>query len=151
MKYLLIFFISFFLIKNTATAQSSFGTLEGKLTDKGTGEGLIAASVILYKTGETMPIAGASTDINGHYSIDSIPVGMYDVEFSYVGYKPTLVRKIEIKADAEMMIIGGLEEDESSDTGCGYYGYKIPLFSPYTFGTGYTYTAGDIQNMPTKW
>jgi hypothetical protein len=145
-------FSFFFLIKNTATAQSSFGTLEGKLTDKETGEGLIAATITLYKTGETTPIAGASTDINGHYSIDSILVGVYDVEFSYVDYKTVILQKIEIKTNNEMVIIGKLEEEGDTYIGCSLeiHTFYIPLISQDDFGTGRVYTSGDIQNMPIK-
>ena len=151
MKYLFIFFLSFFIIKNTATAQSNFGTLEGKLTDKETGEGLIFASIVVYKTGETTPIAGNSTDINGHFSINNIPVGVYDVEFNYVGYKPTLVRRIEINAGAEMMIVGSLEENTTVSHCDGIILYSTVLIGQGDFGTGRVYTAGDIQNMPAKW
>jgi hypothetical protein len=151
MKYLLIFFLSFFIIKNSATAQNNFGTLEGKLTDKETGEGLIAASILLYKTGEKTPITGASTDINGNYSINNIPVGVYDVEFSYVCYTRKTIKKVQVFSKVKRLDYSLKEHESDCTTEVVTTHLNIPLISCDDFGTGRTYKASDIQNMPTKW
>ena len=58
------------------------GSLSGVITDKGTKEGLIGATVLLIGT-----YKGASTDINGKYTIAGIKAGDCSVRVSYVGYK----------------------------------------------------------------
>jgi len=56
--------------------------LKGTVTDALTGETLIGANVRIDGTS-----FGAATDIDGTYTISSVPAGMYTVIFSYIGYK----------------------------------------------------------------
>jgi hypothetical protein len=125
--------------------------LEGKLTDKETGEGLIAASILLYKTGETMPTAGGSTDINGNYSINNIPVGVYDVEFSYVCYTRKTIKKVQVFSKVKRLDYSLKEHESDCIEKEVVTTLTIPLVRCDDFGTGRVYKASDIQNMPTKW
>ncbi len=68
------------LVSASAYAQS--GTLTGKITDTGTGEALIGATVYIQSIQK-----GAQTDIDGMYTINNIPAGTYAVAISYVGFK----------------------------------------------------------------
>jgi outer membrane receptor protein involved in Fe transport len=147
-RYILLFFI-LLLGTTTVMAQSSTSTLEGKLTDAGTGEGLIAASVVIYKPGGTTPIAGGSTDINGNYSIPSVDAGTYDVEFSYVGY--TSVKQAGVILYANQVIRLNVKLLEGETVGeVEVTAYVVPLISQDQTTTGKTITAGDIQNLPSK-
>ena len=65
-------------------------TLSGKLTDAGSGEGLISATV---RVGDT----GTTTDFDGNYTID-LPAGKYTVEATYLGYE-TQTKTIELIED----------------------------------------------------
>jgi iron complex outermembrane recepter protein len=57
------------------------GTLTGTVTDKVDGKPIIGASINVpdVKT-------GSITDINGHYSLNHLPKGVYLVQVSYLGY-----------------------------------------------------------------
>lgn len=57
------------------------GTVQGVVTDANSGEPLPGVNVIV--TGSTF---GASTDANGEYVIDSVPVGDNQIEARFVGY-----------------------------------------------------------------
>ncbi len=57
------------------------GTIKGNVTDAATGDALPGATV--YLKGTSM---GASTDLNGDYSISGVPPGKYTIRVSYVGY-----------------------------------------------------------------
>ena len=58
------------------------GSVEGTVADKNTGETLPGANV--YIEGTT---TGVSSDINGYYKLENIPVGEISLVISYVGYK----------------------------------------------------------------
>lgn len=87
MKFL-IFGLSIILSVNTALAQT--GTLSGTISSEGTL--LEFASVGLRNTA-----IGASTDLNGNYSIRNIPYGKYQVLVSIIGFQP-VSKKIEVNS-----------------------------------------------------
>lgn len=58
------------------------GSVSGKITDGVTGEDLPGANVYLLEIKR-----GASTDINGSYTIPNVPAGTYQVVASFLGYK----------------------------------------------------------------
>lgn len=60
--------------------QAQEATIKGRVTDAGTGEGLIGASI-------AVGTAGTVTDIDGYYSLQ-VPAGRVTAKFSYVGYQP---------------------------------------------------------------
>jgi len=60
----------------------SFGKMSGVITDSTSNDPLVGANV--YLTGTSL---GASSNIDGRYVIDNIPVGKYTVRVSYIGYK----------------------------------------------------------------
>ncbi|MFK7808462.1 MAG: carboxypeptidase regulatory-like domain-containing protein [Saprospiraceae bacterium] len=61
----------------------AFVTLHGKITDKETGEELIAANVSFHQNGKL--VHGITTDFNGDYRI-YLSTGTYDIIVSYIGY-----------------------------------------------------------------
>jgi hypothetical protein len=71
---------AFFLCSLSLFAQS--GTIRGFVYDKSTGEPLIFINVYLEGTQ-----IGASTDVNGYYSISKIPPGDYQLIVQALGYE----------------------------------------------------------------
>jgi len=69
-----------------AIAQRNF-TLSGTVSDKGNGEGLIGATVIV----DNLLGTGTSTNSYGFYSI-TLPEGEYSVRFQYIGYESKTIR-----------------------------------------------------------
>ncbi len=63
------------------------GTIHGVISDAVTGEALPGATVLLKGTS-----LGASTDLNGSYSIFNVPQGSYTLRVSYVGYRTKQIR-----------------------------------------------------------
>jgi iron complex outermembrane receptor protein len=57
------------------------GTLTGTVTDKADGKPIIGATVSIPDLRN-----GAITDVNGHYTLNRIPKGIYLVQVSYIGY-----------------------------------------------------------------
>ncbi len=67
-------------------SQAQNGTVRGNVTDSENGEGLPGANVIIANPGETLPITGASTSIDGSFVIENVPAGTYDLIVRYVSY-----------------------------------------------------------------
>lgn len=80
-KFLFIVFLS----STTLYAQ---GTIRGSIADSVSKKPLVGANVFLLGTA-----IGAATNIEGEYSITSIPEGSYTVKVSYLGYR---TKQIEI-------------------------------------------------------
>ncbi len=68
----------------TAQSLMAAGTIKGKVFDRQTREGLPGASVLVKGTS-----IGASTDVNGAYTIHNVPAGTQTLVVSYVGYEST--------------------------------------------------------------
>ena len=67
------------------------GTLVGRVWDEKTGEELVGANILLVGT-----TRGGTTDLDGKFSIHGVPVGTYDVRFTYVGYAARVVRGLQV-------------------------------------------------------
>jgi outer membrane receptor protein involved in Fe transport len=76
----------------SAESFAQTGSLYGRIYDEKTGGELTGASVLLIGT-----TFGASTDLDGKYSIQNIPVGKYEVRISFAGYNTKTVTDVEIK------------------------------------------------------
>ena len=89
MKQIFPFFI--FLFSLVVAGQT--GTIEGTLTDKEVNnEPLPFANVIIKGTTK-----GTTTDFDGKYIIENVPVGTYEVEFTFVGYEPVTIPNVVVQ------------------------------------------------------
>jgi hypothetical protein len=73
------------------------GTTEivGKVVDATSGTAIANVSVTVYKEGTTEVVGTGTTDSTGGYSIKDVPPGMYDLEFSAVGYNPKKILGVQ--------------------------------------------------------
>lgn len=76
-----IFFFLFLCL--FATAQAQNGTIKGQVTDAKSGFGLPGVNVLIKGT-----TIGASTDLDGNYTISNLAPGYYTIYASYISYKP---------------------------------------------------------------
>ncbi|PLK43883.1 TonB-dependent receptor [Emticicia sp. TH156] len=95
-----IFILVFVL---TAFKVSAF-TLKGVITDKATGEPLIGASVRLLN----QPFFAIS-GLDGSYMLKNVPAGEYQLQVTYVSYKPVTLKVKLLQADTVVNIT--LEDD----------------------------------------
>ena len=86
---LFIFIISIIILPVKlilAQANNGYGSLGGTITDEQTGDPLPGANIILMNT-----LLGASSDLEGNFIVQKIPVGKYQVRATMMGYKSTTV------------------------------------------------------------
>lgn len=74
------------------------GTIRGKIIDKSTGEELIGAAVLVVGT-----TRGASTDLDGNYSIDNIPNGKYELRVSFISYETQTITGVTLNGGVEVL------------------------------------------------
>jgi len=79
-----------------AMAGAQTATLQGKVTDAETGQALPGANVVVTTSGGAM--TGASTDVNGNFTVKSLNAGTYKVTASYIGYEKSVAENVEVKA-----------------------------------------------------
>ena len=91
MKNLLLYIV-FVLLANALYAQPT-GKLVGKIKDD-TGMEIILADVILAK--DSLPIATATSDMEGNYEFSAIPAGMYELMCEPVGLPPVRIAGLSI-------------------------------------------------------
>ena len=85
--------ISFIIVVTGSVFCQNNGRLAGKIIDAANNEPLIGVNIILKGT-----YYGAATDVNGHYSIDNIAPGSYDIKISFIGYKTEEYTGFKIEA-----------------------------------------------------
>ena len=76
----------------SALAQEIVQTVRGKVVDSDSELPLIGAVVFLENSD---PIIGATTDVNGNFRLDGIPLGRISLQLSYIGYEPLRIPNVE--------------------------------------------------------
>lgn len=97
-------FLLFILSTSVALAQS--GTIKGTVKDEKTGEAVIGANVVLEGTTQ-----GASTDIEGNFSIPKVKVGKHNLVVTYLSYKTKTISGVDVYPDQSTVINTTIQED----------------------------------------
>ena len=88
--------------------QSPVQNITGRVIDAATEEGLPFSTVKLSYNGQ-----GVVTDSLGYFLFKDIPVGRYDMEASYVGYAPVIMKDVIVISSKETQIEIPLQEMSS--------------------------------------
>lgn len=92
---LFVFMLIFALVTEATFAQhSGGGSISGRLVDSETGEPIIGAAVIVENT-----TIGDATDLEGYYSIASVPDGVHTLIIHAIGYATSTARQVIVKSD----------------------------------------------------
>lgn len=70
------------LLITVSITYAQTGTLSGTVTDAETGETIPGANILITELERSAP-----SDMDGHYEIMDIPMGVYTVNVSFVGYQ----------------------------------------------------------------
>lgn len=103
-----IFFIFLIIGATKAGAQTTTGTITGKLVDGTTNQPLDFASVsITNKADKTTK--GAQTDANGNFKLDGLKDGVYTVRATFVSYLTYTKDSIQINASRKLVPLGTIK------------------------------------------
>jgi ferric enterobactin receptor len=82
------------------------GKITGTITDSVTKQAVDYATVSIYKQGNPSPFNGASTDINGNFTIEDISPGDYKITVDFLGYKRHTVAHVIISSSNKNVSLG---------------------------------------------
>lgn len=95
----------FMLLPMLAIAQRN-QTIRGTVVDAETKQPLVGAAVFV----ETPEMIGTSTDLDGKYKLENVPVGRLEVKCTYIGYEAWSSGLVTLSSGKEMTIDITLEE-----------------------------------------
>ncbi|MDD5766467.1 MAG: carboxypeptidase-like regulatory domain-containing protein, partial [Candidatus Marinimicrobia bacterium] len=70
------------------------GKIFGTAIEKSTGDPLIGVNVVIESTD-----LGGVTDQDGRYLIMNVPVSVYSLQFSFIGYRVVTVKNVQVIQD----------------------------------------------------
>ncbi len=108
MKKLTFVFVSLVASINLFAQANLTQNIKGQITENDTGLPLIGANVFIV---DSDPVIGASTDIDGYFRFEAIPVGRYQLACSYIGYKNAMSGSLLLTTGKELVVDFALEED----------------------------------------
>ena len=104
-KYLTVLYIM--LQGLLVFSQQSTFSIRGIVIDQDSKVPISFASVFVIGIS---PILGTTTDIDGKFRIENVPVGRYDLQVSFLGYEPTIVKELTVSSAKETFINISLKE-----------------------------------------
>jgi hypothetical protein len=82
--------------------------LRGRVVDALTRSPLPGANVVVRGTD---PLIGASTDIEGRFVIEGVPLGRHTIQASFIGYEPVVMADVVVTSGRETTLTIELRED----------------------------------------
>jgi len=89
-------------------AQQYTQTVRGKVTDAGTSVTLPGANIVIT---DIDPLMGGTSDYNGNYIIENVPVGRHNIIVSFIGYEDVYYNEIEIISGSQLVLNVEMTED----------------------------------------
>ena len=141
MKWLLLLVGTLTLLTAT-TASAQNGKIAGQVTEASTGEPVPSVNVVIEGTTQ-----GATTDLDGFYTILNVRPGTYDVRASFIGFTPQLVEDVRVNIDLTAEIDFQLQEatvglEEMIVTA------EKPIVQRDISANVANLSAGEIENIP---
>lgn len=99
----------FVLATGNSIAQDITQTVRGTVVDSESKFPLPGVNVVLL-TDQDDDFQGTSTDVNGQFRVENIPVGRQVVKFTYTGYKDVLLNNVIVSSAKEVVLEVEMEE-----------------------------------------
>lgn len=90
-----------FLFATMGVSAQITNTIRGTIVDEFSDEPLIGATVIIKGTD---PIVGTTTDVNGDFQLENIPIGRMDLLITFIGYAPIEIPNIELTSGKQVVL-----------------------------------------------
>ncbi|RPI07129.1 MAG: TonB-dependent receptor [Ignavibacteriae bacterium] len=120
------------------------GKISGTITDAAKGEALISTNIVLSGTS-----LGATTDLDGNYTIVNIPPGIYSATISMVGYRSLRIDNIKVNVDLTTKLDAQLQE-ESVQLETMVITAERPLVTKDNTGSLSSVSADQLKNLPVQ-
>ncbi|MEO0779452.1 MAG: TonB-dependent receptor [Bacteroidota bacterium] len=83
-------------------AQNLYQTIRGTVVDVDTQLPLIGVNIQVLTVGDRL--IGTTTDLDGRYRLEQVPLGRHSLAFSYTGYYPADVNNIVVSSGKEVIL-----------------------------------------------
>lgn len=83
-------------------------TIRGTVIDEASNAPVAFASVILQNTA---PAIATTTDSLGHFALSGVPMGRYDLQVTFLGYEPSIVREVTVVSGKQTFLTIPLKEN----------------------------------------
>ena len=91
-----------FLIPYSFTiAQQPVQNIRGTVTDAASKAPVSFATVVLL---DTEPLIHGMADVDGVFVLEKVPVGRYDLQVSFLGYEPVIIKEITVSSAREAIV-----------------------------------------------
>lgn len=107
--YLLILFST---LINSLFAQQILQVIRGKVIDKESNNFLVGSTITLYK--DSVIQSQTTTNHTGDYRITDVPIGIYNLKVTNIGYLPSVVSKVVVNSVKEIVLNIEMEESVPS-------------------------------------
>ncbi len=97
----IIFVVAMLVTSWTIYAQDHVQTFRGTVVDKESQMPLTGANIMIL---ESDPMLGTSTDFDGTFRIENVPIGRKTISISYLGYEPLVAPNILITTGKEVVM-----------------------------------------------
>jgi hypothetical protein len=104
---LLLFLLTFISFQLTSAQPILTSSIHGTVLDAQTHSPLIGASVILVNSN---PLVGSTSDINGQFTLNKIPIGPRQIQVTYVGYLTYVSEILTVSSGKVTEVIVSLQE-----------------------------------------
>ena len=85
----------------TGLGQGIEQVVRGTVIDEDSQVPLIGAEIVILNSD---PILGTTTDVNGQFRLDHVPVGRISLNISYLGYERTVIPNIVVNSGKEVVL-----------------------------------------------
>lgn len=120
------------------------GKIRGVVKDRETKEPLPGANIIIVGTQ-----MGAATDINGEFIILNVPVGLYSLRSSFVGYRSVVVSNIRVSVDLTTNVTMDMPSEALEGQEVTIIAER-PLVDKNETHEIHTVRTEDMQNLPMR-
>ncbi len=139
-------FLILLLFLKISFAQDITGSLEGKVFDS-TGTPLSGVNILLGSE-NLQGTRGTSTDERGYFQIIALPVGVYQVQITMVGFKKTVYTDIHILLGSTTSLGTIVLQQQSIETEEIIISGNKTLIDPTSTEYGGTLRSKDFENLP---
>ncbi len=101
--------LAFFFCSYIASAQVQ--TIRGTVTDADSDLPLVGASLVLM---DSKPLNGTSTNAEGKFRFESLPLGYYTIKVSLIGYEDLILSQLLLESGKELVLTIQLSEKQET-------------------------------------
>lgn len=153
LRNITILLVSFLVTVTSAYAQVGLGSLKGSVIDADTKEPIPFCKVLLTLNGSVK--AGANTDFDGKFQINSVAAGSYDVliKNETEGFKSISQTGVVISSE-KITFLDNIALSKAKDVvdlaEVQVIAYRVPLIDKDGGASGATVTREDIARLPVR-